>query len=523
MLIIQKSLRKSEIEETVLRPLSGEKPYFEEITSIIGELKHEFELDNCTLITALPQEIIVTRSFSFPFSGSDVLRNIVMQEVSEALPLPLEEMIWNIKVIQGKGKSSEVFFAAAGMQRAMEYIGCFSSNGLKPAFIGLESEAINDAVRYTKTDSVINYVHCDIGYSKTVINVIQNGILRYSQSVPNGMSDIARGAAKLFKVNEQIAAARLEMLHLDLESVDANLNTGFYKSLRISKKQLAGIYDRTESVVREIAQHVKSVLQIVRDESDSSAFEKMIISGGISNLRSIADIFYSIAGIPVGSCEILPSTNNRQIQTRFFTVFGLIHSYFDRRERINLADNRGGEDEAGRFSQYYPAVFFSAVSFIITLSILLLSFIFSGSQKAKNEDILRKNFYKLYNVKLEKDMDPIAEAKKLLNEEKKRRESLEVIAPHKKTVMEVLSEITSAFPDSEDFILGALTISESTITINGTSKDTGELETFKNNLNGSGHFESVTLNTNITSNSGTSFTMTIKSKTTKTEADKNVQ
>jgi len=512
MLIVQKSLRKTEITETVLRPIPGDLPYFDAVHTILGELNAEFSLEGCTIVTAIPQQLVLTRNFSFPFSNSDVLNEIVLQEVTETLPLPVDDMIWNIKVTPQKSKSSEVLFAAAGSAAAAPYFACFTDNNLTPAFIGLESEAIYDAVRYTKTDSVINYVHCDIGYRKTVLTIVQNGAHTASQTILAGTGDIAAFCASLFKTDDVAAASKLELLHLDIESIDANLNTGFYKSLKLSKKQLSAIYEKSVEVLSSIAAHVLSTVQILRDENESSGFERLILTGGASNIRGISDLFYRIAAIPVASCEILGNTNNRQIQTRFFTAFGLIHTFHDRRERINLIGEKSDKSASSKLSQYHPAILFASVAFIAIALALLLSFIFTGSQRARNNDMLQQQFTKLYKTKIDKNKDPIDEAKKMLSAERKRREALEVIAPHEKKSMEILADIIGAFPDGEGFVLATLTLSESTITINGSSPDTQMLETFKTNLNSSGNFDSVNLNTNISSKNGTSFTMTVKAK-----------
>lgn len=521
MLLVHKTMRKTEIADTVMRTVPKESSYFDAVRAILGELKQEYALDDYAVITALPQELVLTRTFSFPFSGNDVLREIVLQEISESLPLSIDEMRWNIKVSPQKNKNSEVLFAAAGKSAASLYLDCFADNEMKPVFIGIESEAIYDALRYTKTDSVINYVHCDIGHNKTILTIVQNGIHTASETIAIGTSELSRYVAKIMKIDEQSADAKLELLHLDIESVEANMNTGFYKSLKLSKKQMELIYTKSVEIMETIANHVKSTIRIIHDDNPSADFERLFLSGGAASIRNIADLFYKISSLPVAACEILSNTNNRQIQNRFYTSLGLFHSYHDRKERINLADEAKEEGQVSPLIQYYPAMVFAASAVITLLIALLLSFVFTGRQHSRNHDLLAQQFTKLYRVKIEKDKDPVSEAKALLQKEIKRREALEVIAPHDKTSIQTISEITEAFPEGEGFILASLTLSESTITVNGTSPDTQLLESFKNNLNSSGNFDSVTLNTNISSRSGTSFTMTIKTKNS--EAKKNQQ
>ena len=149
------------------------------------------------------------------------------------------------------------------------------------------------------------------------------------------------------------------------------------------------------------------------------------------------------------------------------------------------------------------------------LLIFVLYFIISSivliSKGNGSGEILKQQFKQQFRQEA-KTSDVIAEAKTILDNEKKQISSLSAVLPEKKSILLNLEEALRFFSSDPAFSLKDVTLNQNQININGEISDLSKIDEFKNKLNKSGKYSSVDLNTSYSGKTGVKFTLSIKLK-----------
>jgi hypothetical protein len=179
---------------------------------------------------------------------------------------------------------------------------------------------------------------------------------------------------------------------------------------------------------------------------------------------------------------------------------------------INFLQGEFSADPSGDTTKKYllPAVFMVLAITIFVINIIITFIQVTGSQ-SYTEDILIKKYKRYFNSQTIPS-DPVKEASQLVQKEQKELNVLKELIGIEEPFIPTLSLITDSFQGAEGFDIKKLNFDGKSISIEGETAKSSDLENFKKNLLDSGEFESVSLNIRDTSKSRNLFTMTIKKK-----------
>ncbi|KKR05137.1 MAG: Type IV pilus assembly protein PilM [Parcubacteria group bacterium GW2011_GWC2_39_14] len=276
------------------RALSGTKLIDEpdKTAELIKRVVEQSKATSRRAITALPSSVVFTAIISLPeilkkdLSSTKKLTEAVEWEAKKVLPMPLEEMVLDWKLLTKpedlvkkeeqteKIHNVQVLLTAAAKEVVTKYIQVFKKAGLE--LISLETESFALARSMVGKDKSL-VVLVDIGAVNTDISIIENTIPIVNRSVGIGGMQISQAIAQTLNIKVEQA----EQFKRDLEGNVQDLGAG---------ETLPEVIKRPiQTIVDEIQYSINFYLE--QAENANKRVEKVILSGGTANLFNLPKYF----------------------------------------------------------------------------------------------------------------------------------------------------------------------------------------------------------------------------------------
>ncbi len=488
--------------------------YEEALKDALSRLLRENDLKGYTLMTNLPMEKAIIRNITFPFNDIEKIAEAIPFEAEENIPFKIEDLSLDFQSLKSKNQEEgRILMAATHKDTLHDFLHILSEFQIKPIRMGLESNALFECYRYFNTIEDETVLQIDIGHNKSIVNIINNNNLLYTRSISIGLELIYEELVDDLEITFSDAVRVFENLHLDLTSLDNNYQRDFYKAHNLNKAKLKSIYDKSLEVVKELIEQIALTIKAFYTGFGELTINRFIISGGGSNILGIGQLISSEFDAPVVSLPFLEGYTEIKIRTQFPIAFGTLLCHLNRkRPMINFLKGEFLPDLVSESKKvYYLSGAFGVLSVIILVAYFIISTILESSTNKKYEALLQERFKRYFYGK-HLTGDPIKEATRILEDERKEYDSIKAILKSDDKVLDVLKDILSYFPKDESFELKSLVINERIIRFDGTLSSSKPIDDFKNKLTESRLFDSVTLNTNINKRNQVLFSMNIKLK-----------
>ncbi|MBN1501175.1 MAG: pilus assembly protein PilM [Spirochaetes bacterium] len=485
------------------------------LTAVRNALENSIEKDsfeNYSLICNLPTDMIIFRTFEFPFSDPAKIADVIPFEAEEKLPYSIEDTVYDFQFLKSYN-NSRILLGAAEAGSFTEFLNIFNELSIRPVYISTDSNALIECYNYFEPGRD-NVIQIDFGHAKTTVNYISEKELIFTRSIASGISDIIEMISKLADIPLEDAESMFHNMQMDISNPDKIHDPGLLKSYKITKSKYTKICKNAQDFFLEILTEIKKTEKNISLDYVDIEFREIVISGGGSIVRGIESFIEESLDIKTKRLEFLPQFNDVQIKTRFCTSFGLLLSFLNRnRKGINfLAGTESSRSYSFNLKEYKFPVLLISLSIIIILFTFLTGSLHEIKNNRNNEIELKNQFKKNFQTELKTGSDVLSSAKEIINAGKKELNSIKSILPSDITVIRKIQNITENFENDDTFNLTELIIDEKTIKIIGETGNNQNIDIFKNNLQKSGLYESVTLNTNMSSGKITKFTIQIKLK-----------
>lgn len=264
--------------------------YPDEISSFLTDLCKKSRVTTNKAITALPAPAVFSSIITLPnikksdLSSKTKIEAAVKYEVKKVVPLPIDEMILDWKLLNTDNKNSkkknnskdsipeenyQVLLTGAAKKLVKKYMDIFKKAGLE--LISLETESFALTRSLIGSDkSVIMIV--DIGANSTYILIVDGGIPFFDRTINAAGMNITRAISDTLKV----PLDKAEQFKFDY-SVAPKAK---------SKKLPKIIKDTLGSIIHEI-NYCYNLYQ--QDEYGGKDIEKIILSGGTSLLPNVTE------------------------------------------------------------------------------------------------------------------------------------------------------------------------------------------------------------------------------------------
>ncbi len=235
-------------------------------------------------VTALPAQAVFSSILALPklekkdISSAKRITEEVEREAVKILPMPLEEMILDWKMLEGEedSKVAQVLLTAAAKDVVKKYIDIFKKADLNLLSLETESFALSRAM-VGNDRSVVVLV--DIGAKGTDIAVIENGIPLVSRTVAVGGLQISQAIADTLQVDVKQA----EQFKRDLES-NEEMFAGEDEMPRIIKRTIDAILQEVEYIIN---------FHLEQPGNKHKKVSRIVLSGGTANLFNLPEYFTS--------------------------------------------------------------------------------------------------------------------------------------------------------------------------------------------------------------------------------------
>ncbi len=484
----------------------------EAVRDALSRIFKDRNLKGFTLCANLPMEKAIIRNISFPFNDIEKIAGAIPFEAEANIPFKLEDLAMDFQSLKSpKPDEGRILLAATHRETIAGFLDMLGDFDVIPSRLGLESNALFECYRYFNKIEKESVMQIDIGHNKTIINFISDSNLLFTRSIPIGAGLIYQSAATTTKLPYHEAVHLFQRLHLDLSSLENNLQRDFHRTLDLNRAKLKKIFDDTHEILRELIEQLYLTIKSFSLSYAQMEFSRVLLSGGGSNIIGIGQIIGSALELPIVSLPFLEGYDDIRIHTQFPIAFGTVLSALNRRQSaINLLKGEFLPDIVSKSKKiYYLAAAFLILAALVLGVNLLLSAVMESRMNSRYEDLLQERFRRYFHSRPTGD-DPIRQATKIIGDERKELSAIKAVLQSDVRILEILKDMLAGFPKDPSFELKNMVINEKIVRIDGETANSAILDEFKNRLQQSKQYESVVLNTNMRSRSQVGFTMTVK-------------
>ncbi len=260
----------------------------EEISEAIRTLLRMFSFIGKRVVASVSGQLVTVRTLTVDKLPETELNEVVKWEIQKILPYKLDEASIDYQILgvvpETEGKKLSIIAAAASLDIINSIVSAIKLAKLEPVAIEIESFAELRLLDYTYSNkyskNIILLVNS--GYSFTSINIIENGVLRFTRVIPFGGKSLIRVIQDTLKINEKDAETYLiTACDLNLEKYSKDSDT-----FRITESILP--------IIEEFALEIRRSITYYQGLPDFSGKDFLVIlGGGTSKIKGLNDYINS--------------------------------------------------------------------------------------------------------------------------------------------------------------------------------------------------------------------------------------
>lgn len=215
-------------------------------------------------------------------------RDAVMLQLEENVPMPVEEAIFDYEVLEERIGGAMLQVSAFPRALAEDYLRIFKDSGLRPLSFEIEAQAIARAA-VPKGDGGMRMV-VDFGKSRTGISVVQKGVVVFTSTIELGGYLLTEAIGKELGVSPEEAERMKKEEGLSSGRAAGGVSSAVISTVSILKDEINRhfIYWHTHKAA----------------DYRGGRIESIILCGGDSNLRGLADYLSQSLRLPVSLAEV---------------------------------------------------------------------------------------------------------------------------------------------------------------------------------------------------------------------------
>lgn len=260
----------------------------EEISEAIRTLLRMFSFIGKRVVASVSGQLVTVRTLTVDKLPETELNEVVKWEIQKILPYKLEEASIDYQILgvvpETEGKKLSIIAAAASLDIINSIVSAIKLAKLEPVAIEIESFAELRLLDYTYSNKYSKNIILLInsGYSFTSINIIENGVLRFTRVIPFGGKSLIRVIQDTLKINEKDAETYLiTACDLNLEKYSKDSDT-----FRITESILP--------IIEEFALEIRRSITYYQGLPDFSGKDFLVIlGGGTSKIKGLNDYINS--------------------------------------------------------------------------------------------------------------------------------------------------------------------------------------------------------------------------------------
>lgn len=314
---VQSTSKGFQILNYLIQPLTKTEVSDQEIEIIefLRSLATRYDSSSVRMNFAIRQDRVAIRNKVFPFSDKNKISKSLAFELEEDIPFSSDSAIFDAKIVQYHGHSTEILACAVPNQHVQHLVQLTKDGNVEPYIISTEAPAfanvfekwneaaperpplpILDEDSESRPERNINIV-LNIGHSRTLVCAFENGRLVGARSVLWGGRQIVDAIAKKYNLPPKEAQKEMELKAFILTSnSEDNYEAKIFSDL-IAK------------CVRELARDLQLVLLEFKAEFNGQ-IQKIDMTGGVSLIQGLGPLLTQLLEAPVNRLNPLNSFQN---------------------------------------------------------------------------------------------------------------------------------------------------------------------------------------------------------------------
>jgi general secretion pathway protein L len=301
-----------------------------ETIEFLRPILNDYDPAQTKFCVCLRQDQVVVRNKLFPFSDRIKILKTLPMELDEDIPFPIEDSVYDAKVVRFLGPQAEVLACAVPKTHLEKLLALFKDCGIDPDIVSTEGVAFANIFErwneppepqklalslemegLSEVEERDLHVVLNIGHSRTLILAFENNHLIGLRSLTWGGRNIAEAISRKYEMPFAEALAEMELKGFILNSTQE----GHFEAKIFS--------DTIAKSVRELLRDIQLTLLEFKSEY-KGIVTQIDMTGGVSHIQGLGPFMTQTLEVPVNKIKILD---------RFSQVFF---------ERTDLTDSRLG-------------------------------------------------------------------------------------------------------------------------------------------------------------------------------------
>lgn len=454
-------------------------------------------------VLALKQDQVTTRFKSFPFSDRNKIQKSLSFEMEEDIPFDTDNCIFDAKIIQTLGPSSDVLATAVPKNHIEKIIDLASDFGIENYTISIDGLAfanliedwdsappeltqnlsLNELDKPKKNVQIV----LNIGHKKTLLAAFENNRLIFVRNLFWGAQQLILEIVK----NQEISYIEAVRVLQTQAHIFLNKENASFEQAQLSKL-LTG-------TLREFARDIQMTLFELESEHEACV-TALHFTGGASlipnlggyltqHLELVCNPIYLLQNYAGSLASMSSSQQSREAESRFSTAVALALEAFKKPRNPPVSVLKGDfakqNDNLKIFWQRWGNVA------QIGLTALLVLFIWTSVRYSFSTDLNDKGEEAIITqaktvVKLPKKQANEAGLKKYIKENKKKASDLKLVAQvaQMNSALDLLKKISESAPQKEQIKIDIMNfnVRDDLVQILGYAQSTKDIEFLSQNL-----------------------------------------
>lgn len=249
---------------------------------------------------SLSGDQVIVRYIKLPYMTKDELKGVIRFEAEQYIPFSMDQVVLDFSILgevteEGQ-KKVEVLLVAIKEEVVNQYIQLLRGVGLNISLIDIDSMSLHNAleINYEKkegeTVAIIN-----MGGKFTNLNIVEDGITRFSRDIPIGGINLTRDISKEFN----LGFAEAEKLKRDQGGIIIESENVVLTRIPSKEDKRVRIYSSISTTMGKLVMEIRRAFDFYESSAKKKAISKAYICGGTTKLQNVEKFLSERLKIPV--------------------------------------------------------------------------------------------------------------------------------------------------------------------------------------------------------------------------------
>ncbi len=285
------------------------------IANSIKKLLAENKVMSKNVITSVSGDSVIVRYITLPQMSKEDLALTIKFEAEPHISFGVDQAILDFEILGvslKEEKKMDVVIVAAKKEIIDRHIALLNDAGLTPVLIDVDAFALETAFEFNRQEeSGGSIALIDLGATYTNINILENGVSRFSRDILLGGNNLSKIIARELRIEYKKA----ELLKKEKGMVVVDKGDTIDNLSESEDDIVNQISEAIRSPLIELVNEIRRSLDYYQAQAHARSISKVVLSGGCSKLQNIGKFIVQEIKVPV---EIDNPFKNLQIDSKIY-------------------------------------------------------------------------------------------------------------------------------------------------------------------------------------------------------------